>query len=195
MSAEISSFTTLAATLAAKKKNKNVDQKPIAKKAAAKKVAAKKPAAQKSPAKSERSDVSSFSGLTNTLSAKKSGPVRKDLDVALVNNKEDLRTAIESHKENIQVVGEFADKLYKTRKIAKLSTVTLAALTTAIAAIPFTGGGSAIGLVPIATLTGMEISLIVIAVAIGIVLILAVFKEYDVIEYSEGRLVLRRKQG
>lgn len=60
--------------------------------------------------------------------------------------------------------------------------------------MPFTGGISAVGLVPIAAMTGLEIAAIIAAASLGLALIIAIFKEYEEIEYGNGRLVLKKKR-
>ena len=110
-----------------------------------------------------------------------------------VSTKEELEKAIKNKYDEIIVVGELANKLHKTKKIAYLGTATLATLTALLATMPLTGGLSAFGAVPLVALTGLEISAIIIAVSLGIALILAVYKGYDEILYKNGELKLKRK--
>ncbi len=107
----------------------------------------------------------------------------------IVKTKEELEKAMDNKEQNIVVQGELAEKLYKTRKIAKLSGWTLVAIAAALAAAPFTGGLSAASLTAVAgftsitsaaTLTGLEIGVIVMAATIGLSIILALYKNYDV---------------
>lgn len=111
-----------------------------------------------------------------------------------VNTKSELENAHEERYEEIIVEGSLADKLKTGKKIVYLGSTTLALLIAAIAAAPFTGGLSFFAATPIAMLTGMEIAVIIAVAAVGVALIIAVFKDYEEIEYSEGRLILRKKQ-
>ncbi len=119
----------------------------------------------------------------------------------VVKNKEELKRAMELKCGEIIAKGDLAKKLKKSKSITKLSTKTLKILTVALGvgalASPLTGGTSLgvsiASLIPISTLTGVEVAAIVASSFIGIALIIAVFKEYEEIEYSKGKLVLRKK--
>lgn len=118
-----------------------------------------------------------------------------EMDMArIVRTKAELERAKTDGVDRIVVKGELADKLKKTKKVAKLSGATLAVLVAAGAAVPFTGGVSFLVAAPAAALTGLEIAAIVAALTLGVALILAVYKDYEEIEYQDGHLVLRRKQ-
>jgi CBS-domain-containing membrane protein len=110
-----------------------------------------------------------------------------------VTTKDQLEAAKNSKVDEIVITGKLANDLKKTKKIAYASVGTIAVLTAAIAATPFTGGLSAIGLIPVAAMTGFEIAAIIIAASIGITLIIAIFKDYEEVDYEDGRLRLRRK--
>ncbi|OPG85038.1 hypothetical protein B2J73_01680 [Stutzerimonas stutzeri] len=114
-------------------------------------------------------------------------------ETIVVSTKEELKQAKERNAAEIVVVGKLASDIRKAKKIAYAGAGTIAALTAALAAVPFTGGLSAVAAVPIATLTGLEIAAIIAAASVGLVLLLAVFKDYDEVSYSEGRLNLKRK--
>ena len=120
-------------------------------------------------------------------------------DTITVTTKDELKNALETKPVQIIVTGDLADKLKKAKKISKLSKVSLAVLTAALgagaAAIPFTGGLSlaAFAVVPAAS-TGLSVAAIITASALGIALILAVYKGYDEIEYRPEKLTLRRKR-
>lgn len=119
----------------------------------------------------------------------------------IVRTKEELKKAIDLKYTEIIAKGDLAKKLKKSKSITKLSTKTLKILTVALGAgvlaSPLTGGTSLgvslASLVPISTLTGIEVAAIVASSFLGIALIIAVFKEYEEIEYSKGKLVLRKK--
>ncbi len=115
-----------------------------------------------------------------------------------VTTNKELEAARTNRVSEIVVVGKLADKLHRSRKIAKLSAATLAvliaALGVAVLAGPETLGFSvyAVGAVA-AGMTGIEIAAIIAAVSVGLALVLAVYKEYDEISYESGKLSLRRK--
>jgi len=110
-----------------------------------------------------------------------------------VSTKNELEEAMKDKYLEIIVKGNLGDKLHKSKKIAYLGVGTIAALITILSAIPFTGGIAVFALAPAAALTGLEISMIVIAASLGIALIVAVFKDYDEISYKDGELKLKRK--
>lgn len=116
----------------------------------------------------------------------------------IVRTKEELERAKASGAETILVQGELADKLKKSKKVAKLNGASLAVLTTALGVAtvtaPATGGLSYFAAAPIAALTGIEIAAIITAATIGIGFIIALFLDYEEIEYSKGSLILRKKQ-
>lgn len=115
-----------------------------------------------------------------------------------VNTKEELKKAIDDKYDEIIVKGELAKKLNKAKKINKLSKAKLGILSTALAAgavtAPMTGGLSFAAAAPIATLTGIEIAVIIAVIFIGITLVIAVCTGYDVIEFSKDPLTLRLKR-
>jgi len=116
----------------------------------------------------------------------------------IVRTKEELESAKNDREDEIVVEGELADKLKKSKKVAKLSGAGLAALTAALGvatiAAPVTGGLSYFAAAPVAALTGVEIAAIITASALGLALIIALFKDYEEIEYSQGKLILRKRQ-
>jgi len=105
-----------------------------------------------------------------------------------VSTKEQLKKAFESKPEEIIVTGKLAGDLVKTKKIAKIGGAGLVAL------LALTTISPPAGIAAVAALTGTEIAIIIIAVSIGVALIIAIFKEYEVIEISNGVLRLRKKQ-
>ncbi len=103
-----------------------------------------------------------------------------------VTTAQELKAAQEAGVDEFLVTGELAGKLKGARTIATLGPVALAALgAVAVTAIP-SGGLSTIGLVPVAALTGLEISAIIFAVTIGVTSIIALFKDYDVEFTTDG---------
>lgn len=111
-----------------------------------------------------------------------------------VSTKEELKAAMERGVSEITVLGSLADDLHRSKRVAQLGAVALAAVAAlGVAAIP-TGGMSMLGLAPVAALTGIEISGIILAVSVGVALILAVYKDYEDISYKNGELRFRKKR-
>lgn len=116
-----------------------------------------------------------------------------------VRNLDELKKAKKEGEHEIIVQGELAAKLKKASKIAKLSKWTIVALAGVIGVsamtVPVTGGLSMGAAASAAALTGLEIASIITASSIGIALILAIFKDYEEVGYSEeGGFILRKKQ-
>ncbi len=98
-----------------------------------------------------------------------------------VKTKEELEKAKNRGEKEIIVVGKLAKDLYKTRKIATLSTFAIGTITAATLLTPLTGGASiSIGVSAIAASTGVSISIIILASSIGITLIYTIYKDYNV---------------
>jgi len=116
----------------------------------------------------------------------------------IVRNRQELDVAMKSKSELITIEGDLAKKLQKAKKISKLSKAGLAILTATlgVAAVtaPVTGGISLLAAAPVAAITGVEIAAIIAASALGIALVLAIFKEYDEVSYNDGKLKLKRKK-
>jgi hypothetical protein len=114
-----------------------------------------------------------------------------------VSTREQLKAAQEAGIGEIVVVGELADKLKTAKKVATIGAGTAAVLALTLGAAtvtaPVTGGLSYFAAAPVAAMTGIEISAIIAASALGIGLILALFLGYEEISFSKGRLVLRKK--
>ncbi|MDD2390154.1 MAG: hypothetical protein PHP23_10530 [Desulfobacterales bacterium] len=112
--------------------------------------------------------------------------------------KDELEEAKNDGVDKIEVVGELADKLKKAQKVSRIGKVGLATLTGILGAAavtaPVTGGLSFAFAAPAAAMTGVGMAAIIAASALGIALVIAVFKDYEVIEYSRGTLKLRRRQ-
>ena len=122
--------------------------------------------------------------------------VTNDPGKAMVNvsTKEELKSAMDLGAPEITIVGSLANDLHRTKRVAKLGAAALAAIAAlGVAAVP-TGGLSMFAMAPVAALTGMEISAIILALSVGVALILAIFKEYEEIGYSDGELILRKKR-
>lgn len=118
--------------------------------------------------------------------------------MSIVTTKQELEAAKERGDEEIIVNGELADKLKKAKRITTVGTgalsVLVASMGVATVAAPATGGLSFFAAAPAAALTGIEIAAIIAASAVGLALLIAVFKDYEEISYSNGRLVLKKRQ-
>ena len=120
----------------------------------------------------------------------------------IVSTKEELEKAKNTNYEKIIIKGELADKLHKTKKIATLSKTSLALIVgligTGVALAPFSAGTSlaisGITATAVGTTTGVGAAAIIIASSLGVALILAIYKDYEVISYKYGELILRKKQ-
>lgn len=115
-----------------------------------------------------------------------------------VTTKEELKVAQNQKVNEIIVSGELADKLKKAKKITKLGAVGLAALTAVVGAgvvaAPVTGGISMFVASGAAAITGLEVAAIITASALGIALIIALFKDYEEISFEKGKMTLRKRQ-
>ncbi|WP_273837671.1 hypothetical protein [Providencia rettgeri] len=116
----------------------------------------------------------------------------------IVKTKDELERAKNNKAEYILIKGELATKVKRGKTVAKASGITLtlisAALATALATAPVTGGLSFAAAAPIAAMSGFEIAAIIAAASIGISLLVAVFKDYEEIEASNGTLKLKRRK-
>ncbi len=110
-----------------------------------------------------------------------------------VNSKEKLEQAQNAGVDEIIVEGELAEQVHNGKKIIVIGAAALAIIGASIAAAPFTLGFSMVLAGPIAVSAGVEVSLVLAVLFVGMGLLLAIWKEYDEIEYSGRRLVLRKK--
>ena len=108
----------------------------------------------------------------------------------IVTTKEQLKKAHEAGAKEIIIEGELAKKVHQGKSIVKIGAITMGILTVGVAAIPFTGGLSmavaTTAAAPIVALTGMEIAVIIAVIFVGAALLLAIWKDYEEIEYSSG---------
>ena len=120
------------------------------------------------------------------------------METIIVTTKEELKAAQDQKVNEIIVSGELANKLKKAKQITKLGAAGLGILTAAlgfgIVAAPVTGGLSMFAAAPVAALTGLEITAIITASALGIALIIALFKDYEEISFENGKMTLRKRQ-
>ena len=116
------------------------------------------------------------------------------MQTVTVKTKAELESAKSARCARIIVEGSLADKLKKSKKVAKAGAITIALVTTALATIPFTGGLSMAAAAPVAAMTGFEIAAIIAAASLGLGLIIALFKDYEEVSYEAGKMVLKKKQ-
>lgn len=112
----------------------------------------------------------------------------------VVTTRDELAAATKRREPTILVQGKLADDLRKVRKLRRLGIGGLIALGGLIGLTPFTGGlSAALGFSTAAALTGMEISLIIVAACIGISLLIAIFRDYEEVEAEASPKGLRLK--
>ena len=115
-----------------------------------------------------------------------------------VRTKQELDRALERKLPEIIVKGELADKLDKAWKLKTASQLTITLLAGSIAAAPVTGGISLAAAGPLAALTGLEISLIMAVMFLGLSTVLVAVKDYKILAYNpkdgetEASLVMSR---
>lgn len=106
----------------------------------------------------------------------------------IIETKEQLKKATEEKQDSFIVVGDLAKKLYKTRKISKLSKKAAIAITLAFGigtvGAPFTGGlslGAAGAMAAAATTTmgGSAVALTAMSIG-GVIFLFALHKGYNV---------------
>lgn len=118
----------------------------------------------------------------------------KDMSKRKVASKEELKKAKEDGVNTIIVEGELVKDLKAAEKIKTIGPVAMATLTAFIATIPASGGVSVVAAASVAAATGMDVAAIILVTSLGLGFILAIFKEYDVIEcdLEKGRMRLER---
>lgn len=118
--------------------------------------------------------------------------------MTIVTTLSELKKAKKNGDKEIIVQGKLANTLKKASKVGKLSKVGLATLASVLGVSAITApvtGGLSMGLTAtVATLTGLEIAAIIAASTLGFALILALFKDYEEIECSNEKIILRRKK-
>lgn len=111
-----------------------------------------------------------------------------------VRSKDELEKAQNSKAEIIIIEEELANEIKKTKAVTKVSGVVIATMIATFATIPLTGGGSVLVVSSLAALSGLDIAVIIAAASIGIALIIAVFRDYEEIEFSNGKMILKLKR-
>lgn len=112
----------------------------------------------------------------------------------VVRTKAELERAKDAKAEIIIIEGDLANKVKRGKTVAKASGVSLALITAALAATPFTGGMSMLAAAPVAAMSGFEIAAIIAAASIGLTLLIAIFKDYEEIEAGDGKIKLKRRK-
>ena len=120
-----------------------------------------------------------------------------------VRTKEELKKAKEDKVDRIIVKGDLVKELNAAKKITTLSAGALAALTAfigaGVAAAPFTAGTSlaisAVAAAPIAVTTGLSIPAIVLIAAVGVNVMIALFKEYTITFDLKNKTAVFEKKG
>lgn len=99
--------------------------------------------------------------------------------MAIVTAKTELKNAIKRKDNKIIVQGEPAASVYKSKKVAALSGAALIMLSVVLAATLFNGGISLAAVGEIAAMVGVGISAIIAVAAVGGIVVVALFKDYD----------------
>ncbi|MCF7939852.1 MAG: hypothetical protein K9L68_14765 [Spirochaetales bacterium] len=111
-----------------------------------------------------------------------------------VSTKEELDEAIDRGCQTIRIVGKLAGQVYRTRALAHVSPALLGSAAASLGFAPATGGLSlALGVMPTTAMSGVSIGALIIAISIGLSLLIALFKNYEVIDYRHGSLTLHKK--
>lgn len=113
-----------------------------------------------------------------------------------VKTKEQLKAAKEKGEKEIIVVGDLAKQLRIAKKVTVLGPVALGVITTALAIGVPTGGLSMAMAAPIAAKAGVDASVIIAVSFIGVSLVIALYKDYETIEFSMAppKMVLKKKK-
>lgn len=129
------------------------------------------------------------------------------MESRIVTTKEELQKAYDEKVDKIIVEGQLAKKIKKTQKLKYVAPATIVGLggsiaivAGGIAAAPVTGGvslaASGAATAAISAQTGLSIAAVIMAVSVGIALLMAVFKDYDVeVKHGDSSVTLMRKKG
>ena len=102
----------------------------------------------------------------------------------VVRTRDELEKAINSGYSRIIIRGELAEKVNTSLKIKTVSKYTIAILAASLAAVPFSAGLSLPAMALVSITTGLEISLIIAIVFIGLALVLLVVKDYKKVRFQ-----------
>jgi hypothetical protein len=105
----------------------------------------------------------------------------------------ELATAIDAKTPKIEVVGDLRGKLRRALTVFSLSKWKLGILAAAIAAIPISGGLTALLAASIAVGIGLEAMIIMDLVFVGWNLALSIYREYDISTIEKDSVLLTRK--
>ena len=116
---------------------------------------------------------------------------KSDKTVRVVTTKEALKKAYEEKADKIIIKGKLASDVNKCLVFSKVSagaivgiTAAIATATAAVAAAPVTGGISSIAAIPavaaICTVTGTDVAIVIIALAIGFAIVWGITHDYNV---------------
>ena len=109
-----------------------------------------------------------------------------------VKTKEELKKAIENKEELIIIEGEMAKQM---KSLSVVGLTSIVAVGAAIGLAPVTGGLSLAAAAPVAAITGIDVALIVFIASIGVAIITAAFKDYDMkFDTPVGTVTLIRKK-
>lgn len=114
-----------------------------------------------------------------------------------VRTEQELKSAITNKESDILVVGTLARKVKMIKKLMTFSPIALGILGVALAAIPPSGGLSALAAVPAAAVLGLSGTEICFLAALGFGVAVMLIGEYDLeVKYHDGKVLevrLKRK--
>lgn len=112
-----------------------------------------------------------------------------------IRTKEQLRDIQRLGVDEIELLGELADKLKAAQQVAKLGQAGASMLGNVLGAAVVAGlqKPSEPMMQKAVEATGASVNSVVASVGLGVGLVLAIFRDYEEITYEEGRLVLRRR--
>ncbi len=119
--------------------------------------------------------------------------------ITTVANKDELEYAIKNKASTILCTGDLAKKVNRSYKMKTVSKFVLPVLAVSIAGIPFTAGMSTTALIPVATLSGLEITAIVAIIFLGYTLVKQIIDKYDKVSVKtnsktgEFEIILEKK--
>ncbi|MDA2124444.1 hypothetical protein PDM82_26460 [Bacillus cereus] len=99
--------------------------------------------------------------------------------ITTVSTKDELELAIKNKVATIRCTGDIAEKVNKSYKMKTVSKFVLPVLAASLVAIPFTGGLSAASAFSIASLSGLQITVVMAIAFLGYSLVEQIINKYD----------------
>lgn len=113
------------------------------------------------------------------------------MKTVVAKNKAELKTALKSDADEILIEGdELVQQLRRIKTLRKAGPIAVGIIVAAIPLVPLTGGGS---MVAAAAATGVSTSVLTLCIAIGGVVVIGIFTDWEEVEIA-GVFKLKRKQ-